>query len=118
MKNIVAWALCILLGVFFLYNAYPKLTQNPDTVGFFEMIGHGTGFLLLIGALEALGGILLFFPRFATWGGGIIAVVMIGATYTHLSSGIGSPAMAIGSLVAALVIAWLRKDQAYGLSSA
>jgi uncharacterized membrane protein YphA (DoxX/SURF4 family) len=117
MKNIVAWVLCILLGIFFLYNAYPKLTQNPDTVGFFEMVGYGTAFLLLIGVLEALGGILLFFPRFATWGAGIIAVVMVGAAYTHISNDIGSPTRALVSLVVALVIAWLRKDEAIGLSS-
>ena len=114
-KSIVTWVLCILLAAFFLYNAYPKLSQNPATVGFFEMLGHGAGFLMLIGALEALGGIMVLFPRFATWGAGIIMVIMLGATYSHLSSGIGSPTLAIGSFVAAAIVAWLRKPDAIGI---
>ena len=115
-KSVVTWVLCILLGVFFLYSAYPKLSQNPGTVSFFEMLGFGTSFVLLIGVLEALGGILVLFPRFATWGAAIIAVVMVGATWSHLSSGIGSPVMAIVSLVVALVVGWLRKGDALFLS--
>jgi uncharacterized membrane protein YphA (DoxX/SURF4 family) len=79
------------------------------------MIGYGTGFLLLIGALEALGGLMVLIPKFATWGAGLIMVVMLGATYTHLSSGIGSPAMAIASFVVAAIVAWLRKPDAVGI---
>ena len=115
-KSVVTWVLCILLGVFFLFSAYPKLSQNPETVSFFEMLGFGTGFVLLIGVLEALGGILVLLPRFATWGAAIIAVVMFGAIWSHLSSGVGSSMMAIASLVVALIVGCLRKPEALFLS--
>ena len=114
-KSIVTWVLCIALALFFLSSAYPKLTQNPQVVDMFDKFGHSTGFMLLIGLLEALGAVLLLFPRLATWGAGILAVVMVGAAYTHISTGIGSPAMAIVALVLAAVVAWLRKPDAIGL---
>ncbi len=58
---------------------------------------------------------MMFIPRLVTWGAGLLVVVMLGAIYTHLSSGIGSPAFAILALLLAALAGYLRKDRAIGL---
>jgi len=64
-KKWLTLALPILLGVYFMVAAFPKLSGDPGMVGAFAEWGYSSQFLLLIGVLEALGGILLLFPRFA-----------------------------------------------------
>lgn len=115
LKTLAAWVLCVVVGAFFLMSAFPKLMQKPEMVEAFEGWGYSTGFLVLIGVLEGLGGLMMFVPRLATWGAGLLVVVMLGAIYTHLSSGIGSPTFAIVALLLAAVAGALRKDQAIGL---
>lgn len=116
-KKLVTWVLCIVVAGFFVMSAIPKLTQKAEIVGAFEAWGYSTTLLLLIGVLELLGAILLLIPRTATWGAAIIVVVMGGAAYTHLSTGIGSPMTAIIALLLAAVAGWLRKGEAVGLLS-
>ena len=114
-KSIAVWVLCVIVGLFFLAGGIPKLMQTEQMVQSFEAWGYSSGFLLLIGLLEALGGLMLMIPRLAFWGGGILVVVMAGAAYTHLSTGVGSPVMAIVALILAGLAGWMRKKDAIGL---
>ena len=81
----------------------------------FESFGYSQGFRVLIGILEGVGAVLLLFPRLAFWGAGLLIVVMIGAAYSHLATGLGSPFHALRNLVLLALIAWARWKGAYGL---
>ncbi len=116
-KGAALWVVGLLLGLFYLMSAWPKLQGAEPMVERFSAWGYSAGFLRFIGALEALGGLLLLVPKLAAWGALILIVVMAGAVYTHLTSGIGSPLIAIVCLVVLAVVAWLRRRQALGLAS-
>jgi hypothetical protein len=81
----------------------------------FARFDYSSGFAVLIGVLEGLGGLLALVPGLVFYGSVSIAVVMIGATYTHLSTGIGSPSMALLSLAVAVLLMWLRFRNTYWL---
>lgn len=114
-KTIVGWILSLLLAASFLSGGYPKLDPNAAMVERFEAWGYSAGFARLTGVLEMLGGLLVLIPGLAAYGAVILCMVMIGAVYTHLSTGIGSPAFALVYLVMAALLLWLRRADAYGL---
>ena len=59
-----------------------------------------------IGIAELAGAVLVLVPRCSAYGAGLIAALMLGATGSHLMSGVGSPIPPIVALVmAALVLA-------------
>lgn len=116
-KNIGAWVLSVLLAFSFLASGFPKLSPAESMVTRFENWGYSGGFATLIGILEMSGSLLVLIPGLATFGAAIICTVMIGATYTHLSTGIGSPMTAMIFLVLAGILGWLRFKDAYLLSS-
>ena len=70
--------------------------------------GYASWFVTVIGVLETLGGVLVLVPRLASYGAAVIAVVMVGAAYTHATTGIGSPTGALILIVLAGILAWLR----------
>ncbi len=100
--KIAYWILAAMLALTFITSGWPKINPDPAMVERFADWGYGAGFSRLIGVLEMLGGLLILVPRLATYGAAIVAVVMLGAAYTHLATGIGSPAAAVQyALVAA-----------------
>lgn len=70
--------------------------------------GYSYSFLIIVGILEAVGGVLLFVPRFRNVGIGILIIVMLGACYTHLVNydELGFPFFSI-SLIAGLLLIFL-----------
>ena len=111
--NVLVWALSILLAAAYLLDAYPKLTGSQGVVEQFESFGYSQGFRVLIGVLEGVGAVMLLFPRLAFWGAALLSVVMIGAAYSHLATGLGSPFHALRNLVLLAIIARVRWKQAY-----
>ena len=93
-RFIVSWLFSAFLAISFVGGGFPKIRPSESTVRRFANWGYGEDFAILIGVLEMLGGVLVLIPGVATFGAGILAVVMLGAIYTHVSSGIGSPMMA------------------------
>jgi putative oxidoreductase len=80
----VLWAGQILLAVFFVIAAAPKLLGDPATVASFESIGFGQWFRYLTGACELAGAIGLLIPRLSGLAALGLAGVMVGATATNL----------------------------------
>ncbi len=72
----------------------------------FEAWGYSAGFATFIGLAECLGGVLILVPKTRRFGAGIIAADMVGAIFTHLRTGIGSPSLAGIYLALAAVILW------------
>ena len=73
-------------------------------------------FLGVIAALEALGGLLVFVPRTAAYGAGLIGAIMLGAAYTHASTGIGSPMQVVPQLIFCAAVLYLRWPDRLGSS--
>jgi len=105
----VAWVLSGLLALAFLASGVPKLLMIEVWARKFAQWGYPVWFLLLIGALEVGGAILLLIPRWTRYGVLLLGVVMVGAMYTHVSNGEGLQVLRPLIVGAALgVLAWLR----------
>lgn len=107
-RSIVTWALQVLLGVVFMLTGLGKFQQWEGWMSRFEMWGYAAWFLAVIAVLEAAGGLLVLIPKTAAYGAGLIGVIMLGAAYTHASTGIGSPAQVAVPLLFCVAVAALR----------
>ncbi len=104
----VAWTLTLLMSVGYLLSALPKLTRAPSAIAIFEAFGYSAIFNLFVGIWEATGAFLLLWPRSARWAATALVVLMVGAIYTHLSTGLGSPFHASRGIVILGTIVGLR----------
>src|SRR5262245_2886095 len=77
------WALQVLLAALFVVVGIAKFA-DPSWARKFAGWGYPSGFYMVIGALEAIGGVCLFVPRIATYAAALLGVIMIGALATHL----------------------------------
>lgn len=83
-SNRVAWVFQILMGVLYLIACSGKVTSQQEVIENFYNWGYPNGFYLIIGALELLGGVMLFYPKTAGYASIILIAVMVGATLTHI----------------------------------
>ena len=83
-KSIAVWVLQILLAVLFGLQAWMKLSSSPTWVARFRAWGYPEHFYLVVGLMELLGAVALVVPRLVRFGVGMLLVVMVGATATHL----------------------------------
>lgn len=113
-KVVVTWALQILFGLLFVMLGVMKF--RPSWVGMFARWGYPDGFHMVIGVLEAAGGLALIVPRFTTYGAALLATIMVGAALTHLvhqeMQRIGVP---IAYLLVVTLVGWLRRASALPL---
>ncbi|MDH3649901.1 MAG: DoxX family protein [Saprospiraceae bacterium] len=110
--TLISWILALILAWFFFQNGWPKLVPAEDITTQFEDWGYSGQFARLIGILECVGALIVLFPRLAFYGSLLLTGLMLGAVYTHLATGIGSPYMAILLLVLALMQAILTRRKA------
>src|SRR5262245_34212641 len=80
----IVWLATILLAFVFLMAGVPKLAGSEAHIRHFVTWGYPDWFRLVVGAIEATSAILLLVPRLAFVGALGIAVIMTGATYTHV----------------------------------
>jgi uncharacterized membrane protein YphA (DoxX/SURF4 family) len=83
-KRLISWILQVLLALLFAVQGVVKLMGSPGWVARFNRWGYPHYFYLVVGAAELAGAVLLFIPKLAKFGVLLLAVVMIGATGTHL----------------------------------
>ncbi len=106
--KLLSWALALLLGALFILAGSGKFLDFANNARRFASWGYASWFVIVIGSLETLGGVLVLVPRLAAYGAIVIAVVMVGAAYTHASTGIGSPTGALIIIGLAGTLARLR----------
>jgi putative oxidoreductase len=82
----VLWILQILLAALFVLIGIGKF-GDPTWARRFAAWGYPHGFHLVIGVLEACGGLLLVWPRLTSYGAALLGVIMIGASLTHVLHG-------------------------------
>jgi putative oxidoreductase len=109
--NVFLWVLQILLAGMFLMAGSSKLMGAPAMVAVFEKIGLGQWFRYVTGGLEVIGAIGLLIPRTCGLAALLMICVMAGAVISHLAVLGGNPALPAGLLIAAIVIAWGRRDR-------
>ena len=107
-STVASWALALLLGALFVLAGSGKFFDFGRNARAFANWGYASWFVIVIGGLETLGGVFVFVPRLASYGAMVIAVVMMGAAYTHASTGIGSPVGALIIIGLAAILARLR----------
>src|SRR5690349_20242407 len=79
-STLLLWAAQILLAVFFVNVAVPKLTGQPGMVQEFGQIGAGQWMRYLVGTTELAGAIGLLTPWLAGLASAGLAAEMAGAT--------------------------------------
>jgi uncharacterized membrane protein YphA (DoxX/SURF4 family) len=84
-KTIALWVVSVLLAAMFLVAGGPKLLYLDKVKPMFVQYGYPAWFAGLIGSCEVLGAIGLLIPRLAGLAAAGLSIIMIGATYTHVS---------------------------------
>ena len=87
-KRVGIWAVTIFTGLIFMMSGLNKLTAAVAWQDrFVNEWGLPAWTVAIIAIAEMVGAVLLLVPKTAVYGGSIIAVVMLGATGTHLIAG-------------------------------
>jgi putative oxidoreductase len=106
-----AWAIQIFLGCSFLFFGALKLGGDAKMVALFSNIGVGQWLRYVTGTIEVVSAVLLFTPKSAAVGAGLLAFTMGGAIAVHLLLIGGSPVLPIiflGLSVALVALRWNR----------
>jgi uncharacterized membrane protein YphA (DoxX/SURF4 family) len=74
----------VLLSALFALQGLLKLTGSTVWIARFRAWGYPEGFYLVVGFIELVGAIALLIPKTRLVGAGLLVVVMVGATITHL----------------------------------
>ena len=82
-KKIFKWFLQIIIGLEFIIAGQSKFTRSEVWAREFKEWGYPDNFYLIIGGLELVGAILIFFPKFASKAALGLGIIMLGATVTH-----------------------------------
>ena len=89
-KKVFGLILTVALAFFFIVpNGLGKLfgVMGIDAAAMADRFGYSTTFIMLIGALELLGGIGLLISRVRKWAAMGLLGLMVGALITHLRIG-------------------------------
>ncbi len=76
-----------LISLIFLFEGITKLLALQFQVDFFNHWGYPVEFMYLIGLLEIAGAIGLWIPKLSVYANIGLLGIMVGAFYTHISSG-------------------------------
>jgi uncharacterized membrane protein YphA (DoxX/SURF4 family) len=115
-RNLIAWVLQVVIGLFMIYSGGNKFLHLSDTVGMFDKLGLPAAVAYLVAGGELLGGIGLLVPRLVRPAALGLIVIMLGAAYMHatkIPGGLlpnGFPAL--GVLLVLVVILLLRRPVA------
>ena len=110
-KNGIAWFLQVIMGLEFILAGQAKFTRAEVWQRQFREWGYPDHVYLIIGGLELLGAVLIFFPKLASKAAIGLGVIMIGAVVTHGIYGEWSRVMVTLILAALLfVVFWLRRS--------
>jgi len=86
--NLGIFILRVVLGIVFMYHGYMKISNMPQTVGFFATLGFAAFLAYFVAWLEFLGGIALIVGLWTRYIALLLAINMVVALYTvHLAHG-------------------------------
>jgi hypothetical protein len=88
--KVIYWIVTGLMAVFILMASIPDVLMQPEAVEFFKHLGYPQYLLPFIGTAKILGVLAILapgFPRLKEWAYAGLVFNLIGALYSHLSSG-------------------------------
>jgi len=84
--TVAVWFLQALLALAFTLIGVAKFA-DPSWARSFARWGYPDGFYLVVGVLEAAGGLALLVPRLASWAAVMLGAIMLAASVTHFVHG-------------------------------
>ena len=105
---IIGWILCILIAFVFLMAGGMKLIGRQNMVEEFNQVGLGQWFRYVTGILEVTGAAGILVPRFRRAAALLLATVMVGAIFAHLTVLHSPPTLPAVLLLLVLIAACLR----------
>ncbi len=106
-RIVVTWVLRVLLGIMFLGIGIEKLTGTMGTVPFFEAVGWGQWFRYASGVFDAVGALLILWPRFTFYGALIITGTVGLGTFLCFTRPLYNPLFPLAMTVLAATLVWL-----------
>lgn len=107
---VVLWVTQVVLAAMFVMASLPKLTGDPVMIELFDAVGAGQWLRYVVGVLELAGAIGLLVPRLCGLAALGLTMLLVGASLTNIVALGASPAIPVGYLLVAAVIAWFRRD--------
>lgn len=105
------WVITIAAGAGMALAGVTKFTSSEMWTGLFAGWGYPAAFAYVIGFLEVAGALAFLVPRFATYAGTLIALIMSGAVITILVHQADMPLLVPATnLVVFGAVAFLRRD--------
>jgi uncharacterized membrane protein YphA (DoxX/SURF4 family) len=103
----LGWVLSALVTFMMLVSGFSKIVGTAEMVGNFEYMKL-TPYLLMVGLMEVMGGIMLMVPMLSRYGAVLVASVMSAAVCMHLSLSMPNTMMPVVLGAMALVGYFLR----------
>src|SRR3970040_2255376 len=82
LRRALPWILRALLTLGFLVPGLTKFSPQSGWVERFAGWGYAAWFVTVVGSLESLGAMGLWVPRVRQYAVALLAIIMLGATYT------------------------------------
>jgi len=106
-RHIITSILRVLLGLAFLAIGIEKLTGTMGTIPFFDAIGWGQWFRYASGAMDTAGALLIFVPRWTSYGALIITGTVGLGTILCFTMALFNPIFPLVMTLLAATLAWL-----------
>lgn len=104
---IVTWIFRAVIGLIFLVIGVEKLTGTMGTIPFFDAIGWGQWLRYASGAVDTVGALLVFVPRFTSLGAFMITCSVGLGTFLCYTKGVFNPAFPLVMTLLAATLVWL-----------
>lgn len=111
----VLWVVQVVLAAMFVMAALPKLSGDQVMVDLFDAVGAGQWLRYVVGLLELAGALGLLVPRLCGLAALGLSFLLVGAMLTNILALGASPAIPLGYLLVAAVLAWFRRASVQGL---
>ena len=106
-RRVATWILRILVGLAFLGIGIEKLTGTMGTIPFFDAIGWGQWFRYVSGAMDTIGALLIFIPRWTSLGAFIITCTVGLGTILCFTKALFNPTFPLVMTLLAATLVWL-----------
>ena len=109
-RNGALWVIQVFGAVLFFLAGFAKLSGDEQMIQTFAAIGIGQWLRYVTGLIDVASAILLLIPVLSGIGALLVVPIMIGVIVTHIVIIGGSPALPIGLLIIASIVAWGRRE--------
>lgn len=106
-RLVATWILRVIVGLAFLGIGIEKLTGTMGTIPFFDAIGWGQWFRYVSGAMDTTGALLIFIPRWTSFGALIITCTVGLGTVLCFTKALFNPTFPLVMTLLAATLVWL-----------